>query len=111
MKLVKLTAEELAILGDSSDILYLEMIKGMSLDEMKEYDQYVPRDMGHFTQMQNEWLGTEMHLIVHRPNSGPSLTQDELRLLLVDDFNACHNGERFKVFYCLKFPNRVKRKD
>ena len=108
MKIKKLTDTELAIVDNLSDIVYLETIKGMNCDEMKSFDCYVPKDMRHYLRKQTEWISTERNLIGSRKGCSCYEINDEE---LLEDFNRCHNGERFKVFYCLKFPELVERKD
>ena len=105
MRLEKLTPEELAIVDNPTDFLYLEIIKGMDVDEMKSFDAMVPNEQEHYMRNQREWIQTERFLIGQR-NGCEASSKD-----LLDDFEKCHNGERFRVFYCLKFPHMVSRRE
>lgn len=108
MKPVPLTQEEIDILAnpEPGDIIILEQIKGMTVKEMREYDVYTPLDKRHYAEIQLGWLNTERHLLYERPcNCHNEVPED----LLIEDFEKCHNGERFRVFYVKKFPSMVKR--
>lgn len=108
MKPTMLTEEELAVLTnpEPGDIIILEQIKGMTIEEMREYDVYAPTNMRHYTDIQLSWLNTEKDLLRNRPCNCNKEVPEEL---LIEDFEKCHNGERFRVFYVKKYPSLVRR--
>ena len=104
LKRKSLSSEESAIV-DSRDIPTLETIKAMSREEMEAWDKaYVQTDLRHYNHIQIGWLETEMELIAGRPGHGPEVSQEEL----LDDVRKCNNCLRYKVWYCLNFPSKVK---
>ena len=102
MRRVKLTREELGILSDDSDVAILETIKGMTLYEMRLFDFYSPTDLKHFNRIQRDWISTEKYLLSCRNSSEAD------NYSLITDFNLNHIGERFHVFYTLKYPDKVE---
>lgn len=103
-----LTQEEISVVTnpDAGDLILLEVIKGMTLEEMRSFDAYTPIYKQHYKDIQMSWLSTEKHLLYERPcNLHREVPED----LLIEDFEKCHNGERFRVFYVLKYPNMVRR--
>jgi len=111
MQIQRLTEDELKIVDNPEDIPYLEIIKGMSLDEMESFKCYRPKNLDHYNRKQNEWLSRELDLIIHRPGHPENLSHDELQRELTEDMIAHHNGQRFKIFYFLKYPGLVERID
>jgi len=101
----KLTPEELSFVTDKTDVIYLEIIKGMSLDELNSFNIYTPKDLLHYGKIQISWLQTEKHLIKNREGHDGEVSEEEL----ISDMLHYHNGERFRVFYVLKYPNMVRR--
>lgn len=108
MKPTKLTEEEVRVVTnpDAGDIILLEIIKGMCVQEMRAFDVYRPIYPKHYANIQVGWLTTEKHLLYERPCN---CHQDIPEELLIEDFEKCHNGERFRVFYVLKYPDMVER--
>lgn len=108
MKPTRLTDEERSILENpgSEDEIILEIIKGMEVDEMRRFDVYTPLDMEHYKNEQMKWLETEKSLLYERPCNCHHEVSEEL---LIEDFEKCHNGERFRVFYVFKYMSKVKR--
>jgi hypothetical protein len=105
MKPTKLTNEEKAFVDDKGDLVILEIIKGMSLEELRSFDIYTPKNMKHYSSLQVNWLKTEEHLIKNRQDHVGEVSELEL----IEDICKHHNGERYKVFYVLKYPDRVQR--
>jgi hypothetical protein len=108
MKPTRLTEDEINVVTnpDAGDFILLEIIKGMSLKEMQTFDVYHPKYMQHYKDIQLTWLNTEKHLLYERPCNEHHEVPEEL---LIEDFEKCHNGERFRVFYVLKYPEMVER--
>lgn len=107
MKPELLTEEEMSVITnpEPGDIVRLQFIKGMTIEEMREFDRYTPLYMNHYVDKQKPWLETEKHLLFERPCNNHNEVPEEL---LIEDFEKCHNGERFRVFYVLKYSDMVK---
>ena len=103
MKPTKLTLEERAVIHNPINIPYFEIIKGMNLKELRSFDIYKPNDLQHYLNRQKDWLNEEKHLIGHRLGHNRKVNDTEL----LNDFEHYHNGERFRVFYVFKFPDKV----
>ena len=102
-----LTAEELAVIADLSDALIFARIKRMSQERLKRFDDLVPADetqVKFFQSMQLRWLRDEEYLLGTRLGRRP--TQRELFV----DFMNHHNGRRFRAYFALKHPDRMKPK-
>lgn len=108
MKPEPLTTEEISVVTnpEAGDLILLEIIKGMDLDEMRAFDAYKPLYRKHYDDIQISWLTTEKHLLYERPCNHHHEVPEEL---LIEDMEKCHNAERFRVFYVLKYPGMVKR--
>ena len=100
-----LTGEERAIINDSCDIPILEQIKGMSIQELKIFDLYGPLDFCHYVGLEKEWLETARYLIARREGHSSEVSDYEL----LKDIGENHLGERFRAWYVLKFPEKVRR--
>ena len=107
MKVERLTENEIKIVDNPEDIIYLEIIKGMSPEEKSSFDCYRPKSIEHYNRKQREWVAREIYLIGHRPGHGEKVSSSEL----LEDIETYHNGLRFKVFYTLKYPGLVERFD
>ena len=83
----------------------LERIKGMNSQELKSFDSYHPIDLTHYNKIQLEWVASEKYLIAHRPGHTGEVTPLEL----IQDMQINKNGERFRAFYVIKYPDRVKK--
>jgi len=105
MKPVRLTRQEKAVIHDPNHNLYYEVIKGMSIEEMLEFDNYIPNNLKHYNGLQVLWLQDEQHLIAQR--NGHPCKESEL----LDDIQLNHNSERFRVYYCFCYPHLVHRRD
>lgn len=108
MKPTILSKEEIEVITNPEvgDLILLEIIKGMNITEMRSFDVYKPTCMKHYTNIQISWLTTEKYLLFNRPCNCKHEVPEEL---LIEDFEKCHNGERFRTFYVLKFPSMVER--
>ena len=102
-----LTAEELAVIADLGDALIFARIKRMSEERLKRFDDLVPADETHvkfYQSMQLRWLRDEEYLLGTRLGRRP--TQRELFV----DFLNNHNGQRFRAYFAMKYPERMKPK-
>ena len=102
-----LTAEELAVISDLGDALIFARIKRMSEERLKRFDDLVPADetqLKFYQSMQLRWLRDEEYLLGTRLGRRP--TQRELFV----DFMNHRNGRRFRAYFALKHPDRMKPK-
>jgi hypothetical protein len=100
----QLTLEELAVVHDKNEIPYFEIIKGMSLSELRSFDCYKPSNLKHYVEKQQEWLEEEAYLIGKRLGHNRKVSNEDL----LADFEKHHNGERLRVWYVLRFPGLVE---
>ena len=101
-----LSPGELRILGSLSDALIIARIKRMSDEKLRRADQFVPRDEHQerfYQAVQSEWLKGEQYLLGTRLGRSP--TERELFV----DFMNNHNGQRFRTFFLMKYPERMCR--
>lgn len=100
-----LSAGELRV-TDVRDAVTIARIKRMAPQRLVRYDRFVPVNNEHqrnFHTLQMEWIRGEHYLLSRRLGRCP--TQAELSA----DFNANRNGQRFRAYYVMKYPERMKR--
>jgi hypothetical protein len=99
-----LTPEELAVIGDLSDALIIARIKRMPERRLRQFDQLIPHDGDHqlYRTLQMQWLRDEEYLLGTQLGRRP--THKELFL----DFMNHHNGLRFRAYFSMKYPDRVR---
>jgi hypothetical protein len=98
----RLTEQEKAVIHDMSEYVYFEIIKGMTPKELSEFRVYIPKNQRHYLSVETEWLDEERYLIKRRTGY---CTDEEL----IEDANKNHNFDRFRAYYCLKYPGMVSR--
>ena len=102
-----LSKEEREIVSDPNDLIYVAAVNNLlrkNPERALRIDRsYVSSDLGHYCLIQQSWVRTEEYLIGIRVGHKP--TVPELR----EDFAKYQNGIRFKLFYFLKWPERVVR--
>lgn len=101
-----LTAEELSVIADLADALIIARIKRMPERKLRRLDRMEPiraEDRRLFRTLQSDWLCAEEYLLSTRLGRRPSHRE------LFADFNRNHNGPRFRAYFSLKFPDRVRR--
>ena len=102
-----LTPDELAVIGDIRDALIFARIKRMSDAKLRRFDNLIPADeaqLRFYQSLQLQWLRDEEYLLSTRLGRRP--TQRELFV----DFLNHHNGERFRAYFAMKYPERMKPK-
>ena len=100
-----LTAGELAVVADPADALIIARIKRMPDRRLATFEQLEPAtrdDRRLFSALQCRWLHEEEYLL--RTRLGRAPTHGEL----FADFMRNHNGLRFRAYFALKYPGRVK---
>ena len=93
--------EEENLISDKSDIPILNDIKNMSKEEMESYSKYRIVDFKHYMKIQKVWLETEKWLLGIKVNHAPSESE------FVEDPYLVSNATRYRVFYVLKYPDKV----
>jgi hypothetical protein len=66
------------------------------------FDKCERKDLHHYAEAQLAWLKTEQYLIGTKLKHPPSPHE------LAQDFFANGNGPRHRIWYCLKFPDKVE---
>lgn len=100
-----LTPGELAVIADPADALILARIKRMPDARLRRFDQLVPADREHhqlFRVLQMNWLRDEEYLLSTRLGRRP--TPKELFI----DFMSHRNGLRFRAYFAMKYPQRMR---
>ena len=100
-----LTPAELRVLGDADDALIVARIKRMPTQRLARFDRLVPagpQEQRQFHAMQLQWLRDEEYLLGTRLGRRP--TQREL----ISDFLSHHNGPRFRAYFALKYPRKMR---
>lgn len=100
-----LTSEELSVINDLDDALIIARIKRMPdrrLDRMDRLEPARAEDRRLFSSLQMQWLCVEEYLLATRLGRRPSHRE------LFADFMSHHNGRRFRAYFALKFPTRVR---
>jgi hypothetical protein len=100
-----LTPGELAVLGDLADALIVARIKRMPDARLRRFDQLVPHDGDHhlYRTLQMQWLRDEEYLLGTRLCRPPTTKE------LFVDFMSNDYGLRFRAYFSLKYPGRVRR--
>lgn len=100
-----LTPQELAVIDDLADALIIARIKRMPDCRLRMFDQLIPHDGDHqlYRTLQMQWLRDEEYLLGTKLGRRP--THKELFL----DFMNNHNGLRFRAYFSLKYPDRVRK--
>ncbi len=102
-----LTADELAVVSDVCDALVIARIKRMCERRLGRFDDLVPADetqVRFYHSLQLRWLHVEEYLLSTRLGRKP--THGEL----FADFMNNDNGRRFRAYFALKYPDRVRPK-
>ena len=102
-----LTGDELAVISDLSDALLFARIKRMPDRRLRQFDQLIPADAAQlrfYQSLQLRWLREEEYLLSTRLGREPTA-----RELFVDFMNH-HNGQRFRAYFALKYPERMRPK-
>jgi hypothetical protein len=101
-----LTPGELRVLGSLYDAFIIARIKRMSDARLKKFDQLTPIDeqqQKFYVCVQAEWLKNEQYLLGTVLKRCP--TQKELFL----DFMNNHHGLRFRAYFAMKYPERMRK--
>ena len=100
-----LTDGELSVVADPADALIIARIKRMSDDKLARFEQLEPisaADVRLYRLLQLCWLRTEEYLLSTQLGRAPTHRE------LFADFMRNHNGLRFRAYFALKYPGRVR---
>lgn len=101
MKLEKLTENENRLIHNPKDKIYIRIIKGCSIEELKEFDKCKPINLNHYNSKQLDWIKTDKYFLREKLHHEPS------ELELITDLQKSHLMNRYKAFYVLKYPHMV----
>jgi hypothetical protein len=102
-----LTSDELSVIPDLNDALIIARIKRMPLRRLQRFDTLVPATEEHkrlYCNMQVQWLRDEEYLLGTRLGRRPTHTD------LFADFMSNHHGLRFRAYFTLKHPHKMRVK-
>ena len=100
-----LTTEELAVVRDPADALVIARIKRMPDHKLARFERLEPataEDRRLYGGSQLRWLADEQYLLGTRLGRTPTHRE------LFADFMRNHNGLRFRAYFALKHPRRVR---
>ena len=72
--------------------------------QVKKFQDYRKLDEYHYTTTEQPWVEHEENALavtLHRRPTGHEM---------LEDFEAHHNGERYRIWYGLRFPDKIERK-
>lgn len=98
---------ELRVIDDLHDALIIAKIKCMPEAELRRFDNLVPLDNQQcrfYHDIQVKWLRVEAYLL--GTVLGRSPRHDELFF----DFMNNKNGQRFRAYFAIKYPERMRDK-
>lgn len=87
----------------SSEKDIIDKIDSLSIEELSQYNNFYPQDLRHYINVQKKWLEDGIYYLGTRIGRRP--TQDEI----IKDMEQTKNAIRFRAFYCLSFPEKVKK--
>ena len=100
-----LTRAEIGVIADLADAVIIARIKRMPRRRLAKFDQLVPIDeatLRLFQTLQLNWLRDEEYLLGTRLGRSPTVHE------LFTDFVRNENGQRFRAYFSLKFPGRMR---
>ncbi len=100
-----LTAGELSVVADPADALVIARIKRMSARRLSRFERLEPvdsEDRRLFGWLQLRWIRDEEYLLGTRLGRAPTHRE------LFADFTRHRNGPRFRAYFALKCPHRVR---
>ena len=101
-----LTPGELAVIADpAADALIIARIKrmpGHRLARFERLEPATPADRRLCAALQHSWLRDEQYLLATRLGRPPTHRE------FFADFMRNHNGLRFRAYFALKYPQRVR---
>ena len=100
-----LTVNEISIISDIGDVLILARIKRMDDDRLRKFDELIPHDGDHqlYRTLSMQWIRDEEYFLGTRLGRRPTP-----RELFIDFMHNGH-GIRFRAYFSLKYPARVKK--
>ena len=94
---------------DCKTLLKVKRIICTSYWLVKRFDSCRPINFQHYMAEQWAWTTTEEWIVGQKVDC--TLSEDKKKKvkskMFIEDFSRNKNGIRFKIFYCLKYPNRV----
>lgn len=86
-----------------SDSEIISEIDSLSYDKLLEYSNFYPQDLRHYIIIQKKWMQDEVYYLGIKLGHNPSSSEFE------KDLQETKNAERFRAFYCLRYPEKIKK--
>jgi hypothetical protein len=100
-----LKPEHEKMLSCEGDIHLLEIVYGMEEEILETIDRtYEPKNLREYNALQSEWLSEEKWLVGAKAGHEPSSDEQ------IEDMERERLTRRFRVYFVLSRPERVKRK-
>ena len=100
-----LKPEHEKMLSWEGDVHLLEIVYGMGEDILEAIDQtYEPKNLREYNALQSEWFAEEKWLVGTKSGHEPSSDEQ------LQDMERERLTRRFRVYFVLSRPERVKRK-
>lgn len=95
------------------DYPFLNRVETMTSEELATYDTIVPSssfNWKHYDGLRINWIAQEGYLLRERRQRelGRALSEDEYNFELAEEVIKGLHSEKFRAFYCLRYPERVK---
>jgi hypothetical protein len=100
-----LKPEHEKMLSWEGDVHLLEIVYGLTEDILNTIDEtYEPKNLREYNALQAEWLTEEKWLVGTKAGHEPSATEQ------IEDMERERLTRRFRVYFVLSRPERVRRK-
>lgn len=92
------------MITSKEDYELIKLIDSLSDGELNYYSKvYVALDLRHYITLQLTWMEEEKYFL------GMELHHDPSEEEMITAWIKHHNSERFRAFYVLKYPEKVKK--
>jgi hypothetical protein len=81
----------------------LLIVDSLSENALKEYEIFYPQDLKHYLSIQKRWIQDEIYFL------GIKLGKDPTSQEIIDNKERNKNNLRFRAFYCMMYPDKVKK--
>jgi uncharacterized protein (UPF0147 family) len=101
-----LKPEHRQMIESEGEVHLIEIVYGLSDEILDLIDNtYVPKNIREYNALQTEWLAEEQWLVGTKTGHAPSADEQ------LEDMKCEKLAKRFRVYYVLTHPNRVKRRE
>ena len=104
-KIPSLKPEHEHMIKSEGDVHLLEIVYGMTEEILESIDNtYAPKNIREYNALQSEWIEEEKWLVGAKTGHEPSADEQ------IKDMECEKLARRFRVYFVLSRPKRVKRK-